>query len=291
MSLTGNGSLKILAPVALDSTNEEDIILSLHHLLRGLNREAHLKLYHALTPDKLRLAPAQGDSFLHQIEVARQQAEEKLLQYQSYLSEKVPTSAVISYHIHANEVAAPAEEILAYLQTEEFSLMTVSFKQRRRWERFFGTTALWDLMEEATIPILLLSAPLTIPPRRLLWITSMQAESFPLLKSLVPFVHLIHGTLYCAKINTPSSFITHRTFQRHVLDMCDYIIDYVDPDFIPEECLLYADKDISEGAVHVTQDFLIDVVVLEASEALSEWKVVDKLLNQQVPILFLRKSK
>lgn len=291
MSLTGNGSLKILAPVALDSTNEEDILLSLHHLLRGLDKEAHLKLYHALTPDKIRLAPTQGESFLHQIEVAQKQAEEKLRQYQSYLSEKVPASAVISYHIQAREVAAPAEEILAYLHTESFSLMTLSFKQRRRWERFFGTTALWDLLEAVTIPILLLSAPLTIPPRRLLWITSMQSESFPLLKSLVPFVHLIRATLYCAKVNTPTSFITHRTFQRHVLDMCDYIIDHVDPDFIPEECLLYADKDIGEGAVHVAQDFLIDVVVLDTNEALSEWKVVDKLLSQQIPILLLRKAK
>lgn len=291
MSLTGNSSLRILAPVALDSTNEEDILLSLHYLLRGLDKEAHLKLYHALTPDKIRLAPTQGESFLHQIEVAQKQAEEKLRRYQGYLSEKLPASVVISYHIQAHEVAAPAEEILSYLRTESFSLMTLSFKQRRRWERFFGTTALWDLLEEAPIPILLLSAPLTIPPRRLLWLTSMQSESFPLLKTLVPFVHLIRGTLYCAKVNTPTSFITHRTFQRHVLDMCDYIIDHVDPDFIPEECLLYADKDIGEGAVHVAQDFLIDVVVLDTNEALSEWKLVDKLLSQQIPILLLRKAK
>lgn len=290
MSLTGNGSFRILAPVALDSPNEEEILASLYHLLRGIQGEVFLQLYHVLSPDRVRLAPLRGESFLHQIALAREQAESRLQTYLTLLREKVPASTTITYHIESLEVVAPAEEILRHLQSEKFSLMTLSFKQRRRWERFFGTTALWDLVEQASVPVLLLSAPLTIPPRRILWVTSMQSESYPLLKALIPIVHRIQGTLYCARINTPTNFITHRSFQRYVLDICDYIIDNVDPDFVPEECLLYADKDSGEGSLHVVQDFLIDMVALEAEEALSEWKTVDKLLSHEVPVLFLRRN-
>lgn len=290
MSLTGNGSFRILAPVALDSTNEEEILLSLHHLLRGINSEIHLRLYHALSPDRVRLAPLQGESFLHQIALAREQAEARLQSYIKLLQEKAPPTTTITYHIESLEVVAHAEEILRHLQSEPFSLVTLSFKQRRRWERFFGTTALWDLIEQAPVPVLLLSAPLTIAPRRILWVTSMQADSYPLLKLLIPIVHRLRGTLYCVRVNTPTSFMTHRSFQRHVLDICDYIIDHVDPDFVPEECLLYADKDPAEGALHVVQDFLIDMVAMEAEETLSEWKTVDRLLNHQVPVLFLRRD-
>ncbi|MCS7154030.1 MAG: universal stress protein [Bacteroidia bacterium] len=291
MSQTGGDFFRILAPIALDSTNEEEILLSLPYLVRGLRIPPYLRLYHVLSPDRIRLAPLRGESFLHQIEQAAQQAEEKLRTYVARLREKIPPPAEVSFHVEKQEVVGPAEEILAYMASEPYSLLILSFKQRKKWERFFGTTALWDLIEQSPVPVLLLSTPLTIPPRRILWITSMHSEGFPLLNTLIPLVRQIQGTLYCAKINTPSTFVTHRTFQRQVLDMCDYIIDHVDPDFVPEECLLYADKEMSEGVLHVVQDFLMDVVALDVEEALSEWKVVDKLIAQQLPVLFLRSGK
>ncbi|MCX8112564.1 MAG: universal stress protein [Bacteroidia bacterium] len=288
MSQIGNDSFRILAPIALDSTNEEEILLSLHYLLHGLHSVPELRLFHVISPDRVQLAPVRGESFLHQIELCTKQAEEKLQGYITVLRGKSPPSAHLTYHIESHEVAAPAEAILAHLSSYNYSLVVLSFKQRRKWERFFGTTALWDIIEQARVPILLLSVPLSISPRRILWVSSMEPDSFALLGSLVPFVRKLNGTFYCAKINTPHTFTTHRTFQRQVLDMCDYIIDHVDPDFIPEECLLYADKDISEGALHVVQDFLMDIAAMDAEEALSEWKMVDKLISHQVPLLFLR---
>ncbi|MCS6894811.1 MAG: hypothetical protein NZZ60_01510 [Bacteroidia bacterium] len=290
MSQIGNDLFRILAPVALDSANEEEILLSIYHLLRGLKSSTYLKLYHALSPDKIRLAPMYGESFLHQIELAKAQAEEKLLSYVTTLGAKIP-EVEISYHIESLDVALSAEEILSYLQNEPFALLVLIFKQRKRWERFFGSTALWDIIEGSPISVLLLSAPLVIPPRRILWVTSMQTESFALLKPLIQLIHYLKGTLYCAKINTPSNFTTQRIFQRQVLEMCDYIIDHVDPDFVPEECLLYADKDVVEGTLHVVQDFLTDMVAIDAEEALEEWKIADRLLSQQVPVLFLKGHK
>ncbi|MCS7297010.1 MAG: universal stress protein [Bacteroidia bacterium] len=287
---TGKDSFKILAPVALDSVNEEEILLSLHHLLKALQGERSLRLYHVISPDRIRLAPLRGESFLHQLEIATRQAQEKLQVYVSTLREKVPPEVNIEYHIESHEVAAPAEEIEAHLQSESFSLLVVVFKQRKRWERFFGTTALWDLVENTTIPLLLLPAPFSISPRRILWLSSMETENFSFLAPLVSFIRRLKGTLYCAKISTPSHFTTHRTFQRQVLEMCDYIIEHIDPDFVPEECILYADKDLSEGALHVAQDFLMDITALSAEEALNEWKAIDRLLSHQMPVLLLRSA-
>ncbi|MEN3040153.1 MAG: universal stress protein [Bacteroidia bacterium] len=290
MSRTGSDLLRVLAPLALDSVNEEEILLSLHHLFRGIKEDSILRLYHALSPDKIRIAPLYGESFLHQIEAARMHAEEKLRSYVEALRNKLP-KVEVSYHVESLDVAISAEEILSYLQTEKFSLLVVVFKQRKRWERFFGSTALWDILEGSPISVLLLSAPLNIPPKRILWATSMQPESFALLKPLIQLIHHLKGTLYCAKVNTPGAFTTQRVFQRQVLEMCDYIIDHIDPDFVPEECLLYADKDVVEGLLHVVQDFLMDMVAIDANEALEEWKMVDKLLNHQIPVLFLKDSK
>lgn len=284
---TGENTLKVLAPLALDSSNEEDILLSLHHLFRGMNAPAHLRLYHAITAEKLRFSPTAGESFLHQFQTLREESEKQLRTYTSLLQERAPAHLQVDFWVESQDVASPAEEIAQYLLREAFSLLVVTFKQRRRWERFFGTTALWDILETAPIPMLVLSAPLTIPPKRILWAGALSAEEFPLLQPLIHMVKTFKATLYCAKISTPYAFTTHRSFQRHVLAMCDYIIEQVDPDFVPEECLLYADKDLGEGILHAAQDFLMDIVALSANETL-DWKVLDKLLSQQMPVLLLR---
>lgn len=289
MFRSGKNSFKVLAPTALDSSNEEEILLSLYHLLRGLGSGVHLRLYHALSLERIRLAPIAGESFLHQITLAQQAAEEKLRAYTEALRAELPPEIGVDFHVERHEMTAPAEEILRHLSEENFSLLVLTFKQRKRWEKFFGMTALWDLIEEATTPILLLPAPLTIPPRRILWVSSMSSDTFPKLAPLIWLIRQLRGTLYCAKINTPTSFTTQRTFQRQVLDLCDYIIDHIDPDFVPEECLLYNDRDTSEGTLHVAQDFLMDVVALDVEEAMEEWKSVERLLNEQLPVLLLRK--
>lgn len=288
MSQTGNASFDILVAVALDSSNEEEILLSLPNLVRGVERPGRLCLYHVLTPERFRWTPQQGESFLHQIERLKQEAEKKLDEYRSVLQARMPSHFTVDYWVESQEVASASEEIAQYLNRESFSLLVVAFKQRKRWERFFGTTALWDILDTAPLPILVLPAPLSIPPRRILWMTDMQAEEFPLLTPLVSLVRALKATLYCAKVNTPYAFYTHRAFQRHILAMCDYIIEHVDPDFVPEECLLYADKDFIEGALHAAQDFLMDVIALSAEEDRLDWKLLDKLLSQQVPALLLR---
>ncbi|MCX7607510.1 MAG: universal stress protein, partial [Bacteroidia bacterium] len=181
---------------SLDSSNEEEILYSLPSLLRGITLPGHFRLYHVITPEQLRLSPIRGESFLHQLERAREEAEKKLTTYCTLLKEKLPAGASIDYVIESQEVAAPGEEIAQYLRRENFSLLIAAFKQRKRWERFFGTTALWDIMENAPIPVLLLPAPLSIPPKRFLWVSNMQSEEFPLLKPLVHFVKTLNATLY-----------------------------------------------------------------------------------------------
>ncbi|MDW8134048.1 MAG: hypothetical protein RMJ66_03180 [Bacteroidia bacterium] len=290
MSQTGGEYLRVLAAVSLDSSNEEEILLSLPHLVRGGQSGALLRLYHVLTPEHLRLSPMEGGSFLHELARAREAAEQKLSRYCALLRERLPQEISVDYWVESQEVASAGEEIALYLQKELFSLLVVAFKQRKRWERFFGTTALWDVLDSAPTPILLLPAPLSIPPKRVLWVSQMQVEEFPLLKSLIPIIRFLKATLYCAKINTPYSFYTHRSFQRHILAMCDYIIEQVAPDFVPEECILYADKDMAEGVLHATQDFLMDVVALSSEGDNVDWKLLDKLLAQQIPILLLRQQ-
>lgn len=290
MSQTGESYFKILAPVSLDSANEEEILLSLPHLVRGASLPAKVHFYHVLTPRELRLAYTGGQSFLRELAQLKEAAETKLAHYAKLAAERVPARVSFSYAVESQEVASPGEEIAQLLRKESFHLLTLVFKQRKRWERFFGSTALWDILESSPIPILILPAPLSIPPKRILWATQMQPEEFPYLTPLISLVKALKATLYCVKINTPYAFYPHRTFQRYILAMCDHIIEHIDPDFVPEECLLYNDKDVAEGIVHAAQDFLMDMVALSAEEPMLDWKVVDKVLEQQIPVLLLRQQ-
>lgn len=290
MSQSGNAFADILVPLALDSSNEEEILLSLPHLVRGMEGSGRLRLYHVVTPAQLRWGLLEGESFLQQVEHLHRRAEDQLARYCELLRAQIPSSWQVDYEVEAQEVASPGEEIALYLQREKFGLLVLAFKQRKRWERFFGATALWDILESVSLPVLVLPAPLSIAPRRLLWMTDMQREEFSVLHVLVPFTRALRGTLYCVKVNTPYAFYSHRTFQRHILAMCDYILEQVDPDFVPEECLLYADKDPVEGVAHAAQDFLMDVVVLSDEPEKVDWKVLDALLSQQLPVLLLRKG-
>lgn len=290
MSQTGESYFRILAPVSLDSANEEEILLSLHHLVRGAVLPAHVHFYHVLTPRELRFSYTAGQSFLHELAQLKEAAEMKLAGYVQLAKERSPDRITFSYSVESQEVASPGEEIAQLLRKEHFDLLTLVFKQRKRWERFFGSTALWDILESAPIPILILPAPLSIPPKRLLWVTQMQPEEFPYLTPLISFVKALKATLYCVKVNTPYAFYPHRTFQRYILAMCDHIIEHIDPDFVPEECLLYNDKDLAEGILHAAQDFLMDIVALSAEEPTLDWKVVDKVLEQQIPVLLLRQQ-
>lgn len=290
MSPSGDAFFSILAATSLDSSNEEEILLSLPLLVRGVEGPGRLRLYYALAPDRFRWALGKSEGFLQQIQSLKEQAEAQLSSYCKALQERMPAGWVVDYRIEDQEVASPAEEIANYLQRERFSLLVVAFKQRKRWERFLGMTAVWDILEMAPIPVLILPAAFSLPPRRFLWATEMQAEEFPLLHPLVKLVRKLKATLYCLKVNTPYSFLSHRTFQRHILDMCDYIIENVDPDFVPEECLLYADKELVEGIVHAAHDFLMDVVALSAEVDRVDTRIVDKLLAHQLSLLLLRQA-
>ncbi|GIV25435.1 MAG: hypothetical protein KatS3mg026_1127 [Bacteroidia bacterium] len=290
MSQSGNDFFSILAAASLDSSNEEEIFLSLPLLVRGVEGPGRLRLYHALTPDRFRWAPGRSESFLQQIQSLKEQAEAQLSSYCKALQERLPAGWEVDYWIEDQEVASPAEEIANYLQRERFSLLVVAFKQRKRWEKFLGLTAVWDILEVAPIPVLILPAPFSLAPRRFLWVTDIQAEEFPLLHPLVRLIRKLKATLYCLKVNTPYSFLAHRTFQRHILEMCDYILEQVDPDFVPEECLLYADKELVEGIVHAAHDFLMDVVALSAEAERMDARIVDKLLAHQLPLLLLRQA-
>lgn len=287
MSLSG-GPLSCLIPVALDHANEKEILLSLHHLVQGVSPVARLHFYHVISPEHLKLSPRAGESFLKQLEDTRSQAEAHLSEYVQALKQELPSSIQVDFWIESREVAAPAEQIIEYLQKHPFSLVVIAFNNQKRWEKLFGLTQIWDILEHASVPVLLLSAPLMIPPKRILWLTQMHEDEFPKLHHLVPLVRSLKATLYCAKINTPQQFYTHRTFQRSLLNMCDYIIEHVDPDFVPEECLLYADKDLAEGAVHATQDFLMDIVAISASTEGVENKLLERILAEKIPVLILK---
>lgn len=288
MSQTGEKYFKVLAAVSLDSANEEEILLSLPQLVRGGALPSQVHFYHVLTPHELRLSYTAGQSFLNELEQLKRNAENKLAHYAEAAAKRVSAPVTFSYSVESQEVASPGEEIAQLLRKEPFDLLTLVFKQRKRWERFFGSTALWDILENASIPILILPAPLTIPPKRILWATQMQPEEFPYLAPLISLVRILKATLYCVKVNTPYAFYPHRTFQRYILEMCDYIIDRIDPDFVPEECILYNDRDLAEGILHAAQDFLMDIVALSADEPTLDWKVVDKVLEQHIPVLLLR---
>ncbi|MCS6789851.1 MAG: hypothetical protein NZ580_02560 [Bacteroidia bacterium] len=280
--------LSFLIPVALDHANEKEIILSLHHLVQGLPHMPRFHFYHVIAPEHIKLAPRSGESFLKQLEETRIRAEAQLSEYVQALRQELASGVQIDFWIESREVAAPAEQITEYLQQHPFSLVIVTFHNQRRWEKFFGLTAIWDILESSSVPVLLLAAPLLIPPKRILWLTHMHEDEFSKLHHLIPLVRSLKATLYCAKINTPQQFYTHRTFQRYLLNMCDYIIENVDPDFIPEECLLYADKDLVEGAIHAAQDFLMDIVALNASTEGVEEKFLDRILSEKIPVLILK---
>ncbi|MCS7163058.1 MAG: universal stress protein [Bacteroidia bacterium] len=286
MSQIGEKDFRVLVPLALESAGEEEVLASLGYLVRGIKGPVHFRLYHALRPESLRLSWSREGSFLQQIELLRAAAETKLQQYVALLRERLPASAQVDIWVESQEVADPADEIVAYLQREAFTLMVTTFKHRKKWERFFGTTTLWDLLEKAPVPLLLVPNPLTLPPRRILWATELKPEEYRILHTLIPLIRQWNATLYCVRVNTPYRFQTHRGFQRHVLDLCDYIIEHVDPEFVPEECLLYADKNLSEGILHAAQDFMMDIVALHGAEV--EAKIVDAFMEQGLPLLFLR---
>lgn len=296
MSQTGESYFKILAAVSLDkasyeeadAANEEEILLSLPNLVQGAAKPAHIHFYHVVTPRELRLSPKAGQSFLHELAQLKEAAEARLAKYAEAAAKRSPAQVAFSYSVESQEVASPGEEIAQLLRRERFDLLTLVFKQRKRWERFFGSTALWDILESSPIPLLILPAPLSIPPKRILWATQMQPEEFRYLTPLISLIKALGATLYCVKVNTPYAFYSDRTFQRYILAMCDHIIEHIDPDFVPEECLLYSDKNLAEGILHAAQDLLMDIVVLSADESVPDWKVVDKVLEQKIPVLLLR---
>ncbi len=265
-SHSGPEKYKVLVPV---STSREDLpfVESLPHLFRGLTHPAEVHLFHALSLRELNLRPSVGGSFYEALTQRKAEIARTLSEYAGTLTQKLPTHAVQTILL-GEELTAPAEAVQTFLQEHPIDLLVAFYKGRQRWESWVGRTAFWDLYEEVKSGVLAVSHPPTFPPKRFLWLMEMDTEDYRYLPTVLHIIRLFGGTLYCAKVNTPSSFYTHREFQRRVLAFCDYIVDHIDPDFVPQECLQYDDKDLATGAQHVMEDFLMDVLLITPDSSL-----------------------
>jgi len=266
-SPNGPEKYRVLAPVAM-GRGEEPLIQGLHQVFRSWKQPVEITLYHALTIEDIQINPSSETSFYEALTRNKSLVQDKLEGYARFLREKLPMHTIQAVIQH-EQLLPPVEAVRSYLKTNPAEMVIIFYKGRQRWESWIGRTAFWDLFEELETAVLALSQPFTFPPKRFLWLCEMDDEDYKYLPAVLNIIKVFGGSLYCAKVNTPGSFYSHREFQRRVLAFCDYIVEHVDPDFVPQECLQYNDKDVLAGAQHVMEDFLMDVLMLAPEGPLS----------------------
>jgi len=250
------------------SREEEPLVQGLYQIFRGWKHPVEITLFHALTIEEIQIQPGEGSNFYETINKNKSLAEDRLREYEQFLKEKLPAHAirvVIAYE----QLISPVEAVQSYLRAYPSEMVVIFYKGRQRWEGWVGRTAFWDLFEELKTAVLVLLQPFTFTPKRFLWLCEMDEEDYKYLPEVLRLIKTFEGSLYCAKVNTPGSFYGHREFQRRVLAFCDYIVEHVDPDFVPQECLQYNDKDVLVGARHLMEDFLMDVLMVAPDGPLS----------------------
>lgn len=285
-SQIGPKPFKILLPLQL-GPEEEPFLKGLPHLFRTLTQKAEITFFHALSSSDLPKKLAAGETFQSYIQKQIQKARSALETLATDLQKQLPAHH-FSLYTESEAIANPSEPIIEFIKANGIDLLVLHYKQRSRWEGWLKKTVFWDLFEEAPTHVLAISQPLSFPPKRFLWITEMDQSEYKYLPAILQFIRLYKGTLYCAKINTPSAFYTYRESQRRILALCDHIVEAVDPDFVPQECLAYADKDLVHGAQHVMEDFLMDVLILTPEEELDAHGVNRLLQSGNFPILRLQ---
>ncbi len=284
-SQSGPEKYKVLIPVSM-SREEEALVKGLYWIFRNWKRPVEITLFHALTIEEIRLRPAQESNFYESLSRQRELMEKQLSDYAHFLKEKLPAHTV-EIAIEHEQLMPPVEAVKNYLRRSPSDMVVLFYKGRQRWESWIGRTAFWDLFEELELAVLAMSQPFTFAPKRFLWLCEMDVEDYKYLPTVLDLIKAFDGSLYCAKLNTPSSFYGHREFQRRVLAFCDYILEHVDPDFVPQECLQYNDKDLVTGAQHVMEDFLMDVLMLAPEGPLSLSEVGRLLASGNFAVLKL----
>jgi len=258
---------KVLVPVSM-SREEEPLVQGLYQLFRGWKRPVEITLFHALTMEEIHIQPARESNFYETLSKNRALVESRLREYERFLEEKLPTHAV-RVVIQHEQLMPPVEAVQSYLRTHPTDMVVIFYKGRQRWESWIGRTAFWDLFEELGTAVLVLSQPFTFAPKRFLWLCEMDEDDYKYIPVVLELIKVFDGSLYCAKVNTPGAFYGDREFQRRRLAFCDYIIEHVDPDFMPQDCLQYNDKDVLAGALHVMEDFLMDILMVAPDGPLS----------------------
>ncbi len=263
----GPEKYKVLIPVSM-SREEEPLVQGLYQIFRGWRRPVEITLFHALTIEEIHIRPREGGNFYETINKNKVLVEDRLRVYERFLKEKLPAHAVRVVIAH-EQLLSPVEAVQSYLRAHPSEMVVVFYKGRQRWESWIGRTAFWDLFEELRTAVLVLSQPFTFAPKRFLWLCEMDEEDYKYSPVVLDLIKAFDGSLYCAKVNTPGSFYGHREFQRRMLAFCDYIVEHVDPDFMPQECVQYNDKDVLAGALHVMEDFLMDILMVAPDGPLS----------------------
>jgi len=259
-SQRGPEKYKVLVPVSV-SREEESLVQGLYQVFRSWKRPVEITLFHALTIEEIHLTPAKELSFYESLNRQRELVEKRLGEYAHFLREKLPAHA-IEVVIEHEQLMPPAEAVRNYLRKCPSDMVVIFYKGRQRWESWIGRSAFWDLFEELEVAVMAISQPFTFAPKRFLWLCEMDEEDYKYLPKVLDLIKAFEGSLYCVKVNTPSSFYGHREFQRRMLAFCDYIVEHVDPDFVPQECLQYNDKDLVTGAQHAMEDFLMDILMI-----------------------------
>ncbi len=284
-SQSGLEKYKVLVPVSMNR-EEETLVHGLYQIFRNWKHPVEITLFHALTIEEIHLRPTKESNFYESLIQHRGLIEKQLDGYAQFLREKLPAHT-IEVVIEHEQLMPPVEAVRSFLRKHPSDLVVIFYKGRQRWESWIGRTAFWDLFEELKVAVLAISQPFTFAPKRFLWLCEMDVEDYRYIPTVLDLVRAFEGSLYCAKVNTPSSFYGHREFQRRVLAFCDYIVEHVDPDFVPQECLQYNDKDVVTGAQHVVEDFLMDVLMLAPEGPLSSSEVGRLLASGNFAVLRL----
>jgi len=263
----GPEKYRVLVPVSV-SRDEEALVQGLYQVFRNWKHPVEITLFHAVTIEGLHLRPAKGTNFYENLSQYTHLITKQLETYAQFLREKLPAHT-IQILVEHDQILPPVEAVKGYLRSNPSDMVVIFHKGRQRWESWIGRTVFWDLFEELETAVLAISQPFTFAPKRFLWLCEMDEEDYKHLPAVLSLIKVFEGSLYCAKVNTPASFYGHREFQRRVLAFCDHIVEHVDPDFVPQECLQYNDKDVVAGAQHVMEDFLMDVMIIAPGGPLS----------------------
>ena len=284
-SQSGPEKYKVLVPVSM-SREEEPLVQGLYQVFRNWKRPVEITLFHALTIEEIHLRPTKEANFYESLVRHRELSEQRLGEYAQFLREKLPAHG-IEVVIEHEQLMPPVEGVRSYLRRDPSDMVVIFYKGRQRWESWIGRSAFWDLFEDLEVAVLAISQPFTFAPKRFLWLCEMDVDDYRYIPKVLDVIRAFEGSLYCTKVNTPSSFYGHREFQRRMLAFCDYIVEHVDPDFVPQECFPYNDKDVVTGAQHVMEDFLMDVLMVAPEGPLSLSEVGRLLTSGNFAILRL----